>query len=450
MKILYCEDEEETRKGVSTLLESELEIEVLLGQHAYEGIELLKRNSEEIKLIISDYMMEGGNGDLLYKYAQENHPELPFIFISSERLDVDPVFKTFLISNPKNKKLGKPFIKEELLGAIEQALDIHSIKDHEEYYRIKLDKLLDLTNFNCDFFLRLGNQKFVKVINSETEVDLDFLERLNNKGVNFLYVKIQDYADFIESLSQLIIFSLEEGEQGLEEAIKYEELVYKNVIDNIKELGVSQENLEFIDRVMETQIKIIEKEPNLLKLFESVKGKDEFFFQHAHLISYVGSSIALNLSYGSTEVVEKIFMAALFHDLELEENDTELEYLKNPQAGVPKNKHFTDHPAKAASKVGNQKGIPNDVDKIILCHHEHPDGIGFPRGLDAKNIPPLAALFILSERIVGELYDVAQNGITKQQLLQISDKISIEYNKGNFKTPLKAFIDLVVRGDRGF
>lgn len=450
MKILYCEDEESTRKGVCTLLESELEIEVLTGINAEEGMRLLEENSEDINLIISDYMMEGGNGDILYQYVKKHYPSLPFIFLSSEKLDVSPIFNSFFEDNPKNAKLGKPFIKEDLFNSVEGALDIHSKKDHDDYYRIKLQRIMDLTFFNCEFYLKLGKQKFIKIVNPDSEVDFDFLNRLNKKGVQYLYVKAENYVEFIESLSQLIIFSLEDEGSNIEDAIKYEEMVYQNVMENIQEMGISEQNIEFIDRIMETQIQIIEKQPDLLKLFESVKGKDEFFVQHAHLISYISGAIALNLSYGSTEVVEKLFMAALFHDLELDDSNLELDYIKNPQAGVPNDKQFKEHPVKGSQKLAKIKGIPLDVDKIIFCHHEHPDGIGFPRKLDAKNIPPLACLFILSERIVGELYEVAQNGITKQQLLQISDKISIEYNKGNFKTPLKAFIDLVVRGDRGF
>ena len=46
--------------------------------------------------------------------------------------------------------------------------------------------------------------------------------------------------------------------------------------------------------------------------------------------------------------------------------------------------------------VDQYKKIPPDVDRLILEHHEMPNGDGFPRGLSGTQISPLSCAFILS------------------------------------------------------
>jgi hypothetical protein len=92
--------------------------------------------------------------------------------------------------------------------------------------------------------------------------------------------------------------------------------------------------------------------------------------------------------------------------------------------------NYLQHPLKAKEIVNTLKNIAPDIDKIILEHHEMPNGSGFPRKIGATKISPLSCTFILS-------------GILARYILEEGAHFSLEkfievfehrgYNRGNFK-----------------
>ncbi len=73
-----------------------------------------------------------------------------------------------------------------------------------------------------------------------------------------------------------------------------------------------------------------------------------------------------------------------------------------------------------------------DVDVIILQHHELPDGTGFPRGLHAKQISPLACLFIVAHEVVTVIMRNRDAGVDFQIREFLNDRKQV-YATGNFK-----------------
>lgn len=94
------------------------------------------------------------------------------------------------------------------------------------------------------------------------------------------------------------------------------------------------------------------------------------------------------------------------------------------------------HPIEGAELVLSGKGFPPDVDRIILAHHEKPDGSGYPKGLSASAISPLACVFIIAEDFVSKAHDKSIDSNFKEQIL---DEFVTKYSKGNFKQVLEGF-----------
>lgn len=127
--------------------------------------------------------------------------------------------------------------------------------------------------------------------------------------------------------------------------------------------------------------------PRLAKIIQELKKKEgNFVTSHSFLLG-------------------QLSMAAFLHNIALNINTAEQE-LSLEQA--EKSMNYTEdelkilnfHPSKAAEYTRQFSEIPADVEQIVAQHHERADGTGYPRGLSAKYISPLSALFIIAHDLI--------------------------------------------------
>jgi HD-GYP domain-containing protein (c-di-GMP phosphodiesterase class II) len=122
-------------------------------------------------------------------------------------------------------------------------------------------------------------------------------------------------------------------------------------------------------------------------------------------------------------------MAALFHDINFKSPEhAQIETLAELNAaraslGELDYRYVLNHPLECAGFVRGIPEIPPDVDMIVLQHHERPDGSGFPAGLKAHQIAPLAAVMIVAHDILNSLTDEP----AKFDLAKFLEKMDGEY-----------------------
>jgi hypothetical protein len=102
---------------------------------------------------------------------------------------------------------------------------------------------------------------------------------------------------------------------------------------------------------------------------------------------------------------------------------------------------YRSHPKRGAFLVSQMKELGGEVDKIILQHHEHPVGSGFPDALKASHISPLTSVFIVAHDLVDYAFD-------HDGKIDIEDFIGGNETKlqaGNFKKVLKGLLSMAVK-----
>ena len=318
-------------------------------------------------------------------------------------------------------------------------------ESERDFCKVKLSRLLRYNNVQCDVYVKLSQRKFVKIINKDELYDPGLVESFVKKNITDFYVERNDFKDFCDFITCELMFNL-----------KTEEIKTSDIIDNslgkinhaheiVQNLGIDENVIKLVDRTFKEMLAIIQEEGHFENILKILAEEKNFIYEHSLLIAYVGTVIAENLSYTTESIVQKIVLAAIFHDIALE--DEELAKIHDLSSAEAKRlswkelKKIKSHPNDSGDLLKKSKKFPSDLHQIIANHHENPDGSGFPRGITSKQIPPLACIFILAEQFAikcfesNDQYNIDFSGIIKG--------MQESYSEGNFKRPMQAISEII-------
>lgn len=116
--ILVVDDEELLCELATKTLES-CGYRVITAPNGAEGVERLKENKEEIRLVITDAGMPVMDGLAMMSVMKECKPDLPVLLVSGSRHDTELLLRN---SGKDVATLTKPYSLKQLLLAVEAAL----------------------------------------------------------------------------------------------------------------------------------------------------------------------------------------------------------------------------------------------------------------------------------------------------------------------------------------
>jgi putative nucleotidyltransferase with HDIG domain len=286
----------------------------------------------------------------------------------------------------------------------------------------------------------MSESKYVKVFKSGEALVKEDFEKYQKRSVKTVFLKSEDYVKATVTFSNQMSSALEVKNLRVEQYMALSLFSLDKVNKIINRLGLREEVLILTNQVLGLSTSMIEKNKDLLKLLNtSLNGKD-FLSEHTMMLIFITSSIAKYMGWHSVTTSEKLTTAALFHDISLEDEElAKIEVIDSSTEKFFSQRQISklrNHPQDSVSILDKFHGFPPDVDKIILQHHERPDGTGFPRGLDWKRIYSLAAVFIVAEDFVTAIYECGLNQInTEHILVEFKRKYA---GKGNFTLAVEA------------
>lgn len=148
-------------------------------------------------------------------------------------------------------------------------------------------------------------------------------------------------------------------------------------------------------------IKIDSKSRNLLSELKNLKGDEIKLLDHIGKVINVACTLALKLDWNKDNLLEKLMLAAYFHDFSLRQRPDLLHFNSfeevnawQKELGVQSYFLTINHPENTAKMLQTLEEFPSEVLDMIRTHHELPDGKGFPAKLDHNKLSALSALFI--------------------------------------------------------
>lgn len=426
--ILVVDDETDIRDIYEMVLSRAFPLDIISAESGKKALEIIKEKGKP-EIIISDLNMPNGDGYFLYQSLKENKIDVPFVICSTDSAIV--LKKRF---PDIHGFIEKPKIIQPAVDIVDSVIARYKTIPH--YVPIRISLLLRWGNSHADLFMKLSDQKYVKMINAGEAFIPSDAERFTAKGLQHLYITSDAAEAFLDVLQKNLNMLIESEAQPASELPVMSLESLENVERIAAILGWTGPVMHAAKKAVTLAVKAVSKEPSILKLFkQKLKDPTSNFSSHVSMQALLCCGFCHQLGWTSESAQMKLGLAALMHDITVDENAYNDIFLWNQAATDDNDKtpeviKYRNHPSDAANLLLNLKDLPADVDQIILQHHETKDGGGFPRGLISSRISPMASLFIIVEDLINFLEE-SDNYEEKIELFVKHREA--RYSSGNFK-----------------
>ncbi len=324
-------------------------------------------------------------------------------------------------------------------GEIDEFLEcLKDDNDNIDYHPIPLQILMVLDISLVDIFLKISNDKFIKIVRKNENEIKEVLEKYKKKNCHYIYVKEQDFSIILDHFSQ-DEFKLDVSKIPEDLKKTFHKDVFHFVHYSLHMIGLNEETFKTTNRLLKNTIHVVKnsKKENLKKIWKSYCKNKNYLVEHSLILSHIVTSAAKFYGTGQS-LADKLLMAAMFHDIALINDNIAKTYGSSQQQDSYNYKEledFEDHHDTATKLLDAMNGVPSDVIVIINQHHEKFDGTGFPRGLAGKNINVSAVMFIVAHEFVQELY---LRGFSLSARNQVLKEMGDKYTSGYFNQAVMA------------
>lgn len=270
----------------------------------------------------------------------------------------------------------------------------------------KLGALLKDTARSSDICGRYGGEEFMILIPRPLEEAMEYVLRLHrtiaehvfSDGENSARITVSigladyrpdmmEWSEMIARADQVLYLAKNSGRNLVrvwaEKNDEPEELIDNGSVNTLKK--------QFTDIYQQMKSSYVESANALLK---AIDAKDHYTFRHSRNVARYAIALAEALGLRKQEI-ETIKNAALLHDLGKIGIDEQL-LVKKDNLSSAEYETIKKHPVIAVNIIKNISLLAKEI-PLILHHHERYDGLGYPHGLKANEIPLGARILAIAD-----------------------------------------------------
>lgn len=457
MKILFIEAHDLIRQRFTLCLDNlPLDIEVVEVANEKEAIEQL-RSHGPFELVICGHEPEKFDAAIFYAKASQSGLNIPFILLSNEDLNARAELQGSFKKEALNRIIAKTSTSKEFARKIWHVIksknNLNFEYEEEEYKKIRLIYFLRFNQVLCDVYVKLNDQKFIKIINKDEYYTREDFSKYTQRNIEYLYVLSEDYETFGVSMAKtpFLIQSKNLAANQVEHAVS---TTVEIIHDLASQVGITDTVLNLVDYSVyqiESQLESSgdKKTKEIYDLMTKMRDRKDYLYDHSYLLSYISCEICSKLDWDSEETRSKLIYASLLKDIKVTNADLAMavdlqssDLLKFDAEEIAK---YKKHPLEAAKMISEAKTFPLNIEDLVLQHHENPEGTGFPRNLDANRVNQLSATFIVAHNFVNELY---REDFNRKEIINILSRMKKRFGVGSYKAPVMALIKCFPREAR--
>jgi response regulator RpfG family c-di-GMP phosphodiesterase len=405
--ILVISDSPYMRGILKFVLETLLNTDVTELENEEKALNFLKNLEGAPAMIVYDYTPNAYLLEDFVGYLKAHQKQVRIIILVDE---VREEGKELLRHLDQFKLIEESTLPNSLVDEAKNLFQNSPFLNTNAYCRIGINFLSILDGINKNLYIRIGNDKYIKIFNEDDTTDILDIKKYKSKGISYLYLQRETAIWVIIQIQNQISIFLKANNfrfvlRGASESPekRFEQKILR--IDD--EVHVDKDFKETIDRAVEKIRSVVERETTVAHYLKTLKEKqDEYalFTQKMNLTSLISCLLAKQLDWISKSTMDKLVYASVLCDITLAVRPQllsiadihEFDKMKD-SLSEDDQKLYLAHPKDSAFLIKKYfQSAPPDTDVLAYQHHESPDGHGFPLGLKAEKVSPLSALFIIS------------------------------------------------------
>lgn len=412
--------------------------------------------------VVMNVNVKNHPGIQVLKFIRANHPTQKVVMITEIEDGVDEEDQ---MTPEKLKKLGateaicKPFEFDDLKGLLEGHQSIGDMVSSvprrkelgpeeevdmgdEKFTSVKIEEFYSSQAVLFDIYIKLKSNRYIKILHAGDTFSKERLDKYkNDKNVEFLYFEKKDLFKYVKFNNYFAKKIIDNEKVGGAKKVKMLQNVASKFLEQTFQEGMKPQIVDQGKEIAENVYTLIKESKDLHQVFRDYQDFDPNAFTHAYLVTLFSTSIIKQFEWQSKTTIECTALACMFHDIGKMKLDPSIAQMKVDDMNDEQLLEYKRHPELGLELIDGNPLINNSVKQIILQHHEHFDGTGFPFNKRGSKILTLSNIVCLADNFVHIIQDEEQKPVEALKTLLSRREQLTWYNSMIVECLIKVFTD---------
>lgn len=268
--------------------------------------------------------------------------------------------------------------------------------DNSQYEPIPITRLKPGMAIPADIFLYIDN-KYIRFKEKGDIIPEDKYDLFVAQNVVCLYVRQADFQIFVDWLSSAKAQYMDRmlNDAGIEnqKAVETREEIKEKIYETFVDEELTKDKVDVLHGQVSEFVSEASRNPVVTAVMAKFPKYSQSVVEHSLNTANLALFLGMSLGHSHQFVLENIYLGAVFHDYGKAKIPTHI--FESGDQALHQNL-LKGHPEKGMKEIRKIKLLPDPVCQIILQHHEHHDGTGYPHGKKGDEIYNLARIVALA------------------------------------------------------
>lgn len=280
-----------------------------------------------------------------------------------------------------------------------------------QYISMQIDGIMADNVAICDLFVQLSDHKYIQIIKKGNSLTDSVLENLRSKGVTNIYIHASEFDLFMNSQLSSIRNSKRSTTPITNPALRAIASDLHNIWIEFEKAGINPLYVKHAKVISHEVIQSLRNKPDITHYLEQINTLGPTEMRHGLSVMALAIMLAMSQGWVSGQVLEKIALGALVHDIGKTILPKDILMKKTENLSNDDQIILKSHVESGRMLLEKSSEFHSDVILMVFEHHEKADGSGYPQGIRDLKISPLGRVLACANALARKL---KENGFPKK------------------------------------